>query len=437
MSPVTDLKAFRTLARNWEALGDIDPMFGVLSDPTKYGGRWDPAEFFASGDAHVAKLLRTLADARATFTPGRCLDFGCGVGRLTVPLSRSFQHTVGVDVAGPMIDAARRFAPADASCEFVLNRDPDLRRFESSSFDLVHSCLVLQHIPPAVSLQYIAEFCRVARPGGLVVFQVPAVRRTESEISASHALPESAYRASIQVLHAPPVLPAAARTVVRVAVTNGGSVAWPHDIPAGRHICLGNHWLHDDGRRAVDDDGRAWLPERVEPGMTVEIPLRVQAPESPGRYVLELDLVQEHICWFSQHGSPTARVEVIVEDPGTRVAPSAAPTPPPAPVPTPDPTPETAGAASSAARTTPTPWFRRLLRRLRGGTPTFEMHVVPRADVERTLAAHGCRLLRAVDDNAAGPGWLSFTYIGRKQGREGRGGQEGRAGAAATGPALI
>src|SRR3954471_18383643 len=86
-SLVSDLRKFRTLARNWEALGDTDPFYGVLSDPSKQGGQWNVDEFFASGRAHVDTLLRTLRSARATFLPGRCLDFGCGVGRVTVPLS--------------------------------------------------------------------------------------------------------------------------------------------------------------------------------------------------------------------------------------------------------------------------------------------------------------------------------------------------------------
>ena len=46
------------LARNWEVLGDTDPMFGILSDPSKHGGKWDPETFFASGRVHVQSLLR-------------------------------------------------------------------------------------------------------------------------------------------------------------------------------------------------------------------------------------------------------------------------------------------------------------------------------------------------------------------------------------------
>lgn len=397
---VTDLRKFRTLARNWEAFADTDPLFGVLSDPTKFGGKWDAAEFFASGRAHVQKLLRTLADARAPFEPGTCLDFGCGVGRLTVPLSESFTHTVGIDVARPMIAAARQHMPAGARCEFVVNREPDLSRFPSGSFDVVHSCLVLQHVPPEVSVQYIAEFFRVTRPGGLVVFQVPALVRTEGEITAAHALPESAFAARIVIVDPPRALEAGAFSVLTLRVTNLGDTIWPHDIPAGRHICAGNHWLRDDGTTASLDDGRAYLPHSVDPAQTIDIPLTIQAPELPGCYVVEIDLVQEHVSWFTQKGSSTARATIEVT--------GARPDGPPEPVTSPaalEPT------GSSAPRA---PLWRRLVRRIRGGTPTFEMHVIARDRVEQIISSSGGRLIKAVDDNAAGAGWLSYTYICRR-----------------------
>ena len=47
-----NLGKFRSQARTWEDLGESDPLFGILSDPTKYGGKWDVEEFFASGRAH-------------------------------------------------------------------------------------------------------------------------------------------------------------------------------------------------------------------------------------------------------------------------------------------------------------------------------------------------------------------------------------------------
>lgn len=49
--------------------------------------------------------------------------------------------------------------------------------------------------------------------------------------------------------------------------------------------------------------------------------------------------------------------------------------------------------------------------------PDFEMYGLPRPLVERLLAKQGLRLLAADADAAAGPGWMSFTYIAVKPAR--------------------
>lgn len=384
-------RKFRELADNWEAFGRADPLFGVLSDPTRQGGNWDPAEFFESGRAHVRKLLGILDSLHVTFARGACLDFGCGVGRLTIPLSASFERTVGVDVARSMIAAGRTYLRPGDRCEFVVNRDPDLHQFPDASFDFVHSCLVLQHVPPDVTPRYIAEFFRVAKPGGLIVFQLPAATISESEINAAHALPASGYRAGISILDCKDSLAPSEPALVRVAITNLGDAVWAHDIPAGRHITIANHWLSRTGQVVVPDDGRARLTQTMAPGSRLEIELGVRAPETAGEYLLEIDLVQERICWFAQRGSSTARAPVNVAGLPVQKA-EAAPEMPRR-------TPLLARAAN---------WFRR-------GTPSFEMHTVPRDVVERTIAESGGTLLHAIDDNAAGERWLSFTYVARKR----------------------
>jgi SAM-dependent methyltransferase len=330
----------------------------------------------------------------APFHPGTCLDFGCGVGRLTRPLSEAFLDTVGVDVAQSMIAVARRYN-RNPRCRYVVNRDPDLRSINSSTFDFVHSCLVLQHIPPGVTIRYIEEFFRVAKPGGLVVFQLPAERYSEETITERYRLPADACNACIRAGHPPATLRPGETASIRCSVTNESPHMLAHDIPAGRHITIANHWLRADGSVSIPDDGRAMLPATLAPGESCDVDLTVQAPAAPGEYLLEIDLVQEQVCWFAERGSKTARVPIVVAGAAMPV----------------EPAPAVSGVDESAPRAS---LFRRLLRPFRRGTPTFEMHVLPRADVEAAITRSGGELIAAIDDGAAGYRWLSYTYVARR-----------------------
>jgi 2-polyprenyl-3-methyl-5-hydroxy-6-metoxy-1,4-benzoquinol methylase len=58
--------------------------------------------------AHLA-ALRRLGDFRGR----RVLEFGCGEGRLTVPIAREAAHVAAFDVDGDAVERARRLLPAE------------------------------------------------------------------------------------------------------------------------------------------------------------------------------------------------------------------------------------------------------------------------------------------------------------------------------------
>lgn len=171
------MRAFDRLARTWERNARIDALWAILALPGKEGGAWDPREFFATGERDVADLFRYMESHGATPRPGRALDFGCGVGRLTRALAQRSERVDGVDVSPTMIAAARRFAQDEPRIRYHVVAMPDLRTFPSGSFDLGLSILVLQHIPPPFAEGYIRELARVAAPGGVLLFQVPHAPR--------------------------------------------------------------------------------------------------------------------------------------------------------------------------------------------------------------------------------------------------------------------
>jgi SAM-dependent methyltransferase len=161
------------VSRTWTKLGREDPMWAVLTDRGKSGNRWSPEDFLATGVDEIGTVLARLGALGLDVGRGRAVDFGCGAGRLSHGLATAgFGEVLGCDISPTMLDKAREIVPDDA-CRFVPVTGTDLGSVESDSVDLVYSCRVLQHMPPALAHGYVREFWRIARPGGVVVFQMP------------------------------------------------------------------------------------------------------------------------------------------------------------------------------------------------------------------------------------------------------------------------
>ncbi len=101
-------------------------------------------------------------------------------------------------------------------------------------------------------------------------------------------------------------------------MTNLSTRAFPAQATYGRRLVrLGAQLCAADGSLIDRDYERAWLPQHLPAGETVEIPITVKAPETPGRYQLKFDLVSEGIDWFETGGSPTTFKDFVVGEPGT------------------------------------------------------------------------------------------------------------------------
>jgi SAM-dependent methyltransferase len=162
------------LQRNWDALGRADPLWANQFVPAKKGNRWDLAEFFRSGEREVAELESWLERLGVALRHRRALDFGCGVGRLTQALASRFEAVDGVDIAPSMIEQAERHNRHGRRCRYHLSAEADLAVFGDSTFDLVCSLFVLQHVRAEYARGYLREFLRILRPGGVLVVGVPS-----------------------------------------------------------------------------------------------------------------------------------------------------------------------------------------------------------------------------------------------------------------------
>jgi 2-polyprenyl-3-methyl-5-hydroxy-6-metoxy-1,4-benzoquinol methylase len=160
----------------WERLGRDDPYYGVYSVEEFRGRGLDRnarERFFKSGREYIDGLLADMQDLiDPSFTPDRALEYGCGVGRLLIPLAQRTRELVGVDVSPSMLAEAARNCEKYGVSGVRLIGTKAMARLESD-FDLVHSALVLQHIPMRRGERILSQLVRLLRPGGVAAVHVP------------------------------------------------------------------------------------------------------------------------------------------------------------------------------------------------------------------------------------------------------------------------
>jgi SAM-dependent methyltransferase len=260
----------------WEKWGQQDPYFAVLTLERFRSSRLtasDKEEFFASGAHHAASVL---ADCRrlfdASFAPTSVLDFGCGVGRVLIPLAVQVQRAVGVDVSLSMLAEARRNCDERAiqNVELVQS-DDDLTRVEGT-FDLIHSSIVFQHIP-------------IER--GRVLFQHLLDHLAPTGIAAIHVTFGKAYHAqNFGQPPAPapfPASPPVRHTSLRQRLSRGS---------------LGRTWRAWSGKSAGTP------PPEAEPSPGVSDPQMLMNPYplSELAYLMQMAGIQRFHASFTDHG---------------------------------------------------------------------------------------------------------------------------------------
>lgn len=170
---------FDELQKNWEGFGDSNPLWAINTGQED----WVEEDFFKTGQADIDAIFSQVEELGIGLNRGRALDFGCGVGRLSLALAARFRVVEGVDISAPMIARAEQYrdhllGDSGSEVSFRVNTALDLLAFEDESFDFVLSLVTLQHMKQEFSAGYIDEFCRLLTPGGVVVFQIPARRET-------------------------------------------------------------------------------------------------------------------------------------------------------------------------------------------------------------------------------------------------------------------
>ena len=91
-------------------------------------------------------------------------------------------------------------------------------------------------------------------------------------------------------------------------IRNSGALTWD----AGEAFGVGAHWRRIGSEEAVWEGPRTRFAQPVKPGETVVIEAVAAVPIRGGRWLIEWDVVEEGVCWFSQRGERHGRPSIVV-----------------------------------------------------------------------------------------------------------------------------
>jgi tRNA (mo5U34)-methyltransferase len=120
----------------------------------------------------------------------------------------------------------------------------------------------------------------------------------------------------LSLIAGPSACQAAEELRFRVRAQNTGWARWLRGSEAGTEqgdVHLVAHLLDENRHPISSYHAGAFLPHDVEPKDAVDLEIALRAPASSGRYLLEFDMVSEHLAWFEDLGSEILSQELVVE----------------------------------------------------------------------------------------------------------------------------
>ena len=229
--------------RDWQVLGERDPFWAVLTDETFRSTDVADAEklgaFLDSGKEHVARIWDLIeSHLGGRFTPYRALDFGCGVGRIVVPLAARCSSVVGVDVADSMLAKARALCDKLKLSNVSFVQSDDSLGGLDGTFDLVHSYNVFQHIPPRRGRRLLQQLISRLNEDGVGVLHVVYYNPDMASLTA-RAL-KSAWRLLKRPFRRVPQMQIYASSMREVfQILQAAGVRQIHVLPTDHGGCLG------------------------------------------------------------------------------------------------------------------------------------------------------------------------------------------------------
>jgi len=138
------------------------------------------AEFYNSSEKYLdilehrneSEFIAIVEALTSHSAPGNTLDYGCGVGTMSMMLAKHGYTVTGVDISEQFISSSKRKYGKSPSVAFEVIDGVPLR-FPDASFESIVTSSVLEHCTAVDAI--LLEFKRLLRPNGIVVIETPNI----------------------------------------------------------------------------------------------------------------------------------------------------------------------------------------------------------------------------------------------------------------------
>jgi SAM-dependent methyltransferase len=154
--------------RTADEIRDVNTRYHDVAAPG-YDAKWG-IDFGAIGQAQVLRKIRKLVGSELDGGYGRALEIGAGTGYFSLNLLQAgvVQEVTCTDISPGMVSTLGANAARLGLNVRTARADAESLPFADAGFDLVLGHAVLHHLPDL--RRAFAEFHRVLRPGGRIVF---------------------------------------------------------------------------------------------------------------------------------------------------------------------------------------------------------------------------------------------------------------------------
>ena len=175
---ITKLSPEERMKAEWNARAKMDTKFAIFSvDNTT------EEDFWKTGIVDRDMILGNdgIKDRDMMFNGGKrdhmkCLEIGCAIGRILVPMSKKFEEAIGVDVSNEMVNEGQKHVKDIKNCKIIQNSGSDLSMFSDNYFDFCYSYIVFQHITEKIIVEkYITEVSRILKKDCVFRLQVRGI----------------------------------------------------------------------------------------------------------------------------------------------------------------------------------------------------------------------------------------------------------------------